>query len=202
MRKFIYLFISIFIFASCNNDSMMTEEEKKLINSGNKNTPMRVLTIDNEADALFLRTPSIDVEAENIKADKDLQLFIQRLKTTMAAEEGVGIAAPQVGIGRNIFLFCRTEEPDMPVQVAINPVIVSTPDSVICFEGDGCLSIPDVSDNSFRSPWVMVAYYDENGIKKEEMLSGYSRRTGFTGVVFQHEYDHLQGVLFIDKLCE
>ncbi|NDV70428.1 peptide deformylase [Dysgonomonas sp. 25] len=180
----------------------MTEEEKKLINSGNKNTPMRVLTIDNEADALFLRTPSIDVEAENIKADKDLQLFIQRLKTTMAAEEGVGIAAPQVGIGRNIFLFCRTEEPDMPVQVAINPVIVSTPDSVICFEGDGCLSIPDVSDNSFRSPWVMVAYYDENGIKKEEMLSGYSRRTGFTGVVFQHEYDHLQGVLFIDKLCE
>lgn len=180
----------------------MNEEEKKLIRNGNEHSPMRVLTIDNEADSIFLRTPSVDVDIEIIKSDKDLQHFIKRLKVTLEVEEGVGIAAPQVGIGRNIFLFCRTEEPDMPVQVAINPRIVSTPDTIVCFEGDGCLSIPGIAGNSIRFPWVLVEYYDENGKKIEEKLSGHSRREGFTGVVFQHEYDHLQGALFIDKLCD
>lgn len=201
MKKIVYLFgISVLLLMSCSSNSKMENEEKKLINSGDEFTPMRVLTIENELDSIFLRTPSIDIDIDSIKRNKELQLFIKRLKVTMDKENGVGIAAPQVGIGRNIFLFSRTEEPGMPVQVAINPKIVSKSDSIICFERDGCLSIPGISGNSLRNLWVKVEYYDENGNKKEETLSGYSRSTGFTGIVFQHEYDHLQGVLFIDKL--
>lgn len=53
-----------------------------------------------------------------------------------------------------------------------------------------------------RYPWIDVEYYNEKGELKQERLSGYSRETDFTGIIFQHEFDHLQGVLFIDKLCE
>lgn len=202
MKHFICLCCIAVIFTACNSSSMMNETEKKIINSGGKNSPMRILTIENENDYAFLREKSIDVDMEKMKSDKDLHLFIKRLKITMIQGDGVGIAAPQVGIGRNIFLFTRVTEPDMPVQVVINPKIVAIPDSLICFEGDGCLSIPGISGNSIRYPWVKVEYYDENGTKIEETLSGYSRQEGFTGVIFQHEYDHLQGVLFTDKLCQ
>ncbi|MDR2834734.1 MAG: peptide deformylase, partial [Bacteroidales bacterium] len=67
---------------------------------------------------------------------------------------------------------------------------------------DGCLSIPDFSGNSQRYPWVEVEYLNQNGEKITEKLTGYSRLTSFTAVIFQHEYDHLRGTLFIDKLCE
>lgn len=132
---------------------------------------------------------------------EDLKLLINRLKTTMSAESGVGIAAPQVGIGKNIFLFSRINGTDYPVIVAINPKIVNHPTETVCFERDGCLSIPDVSGNSIRYAWVDVEYTDENGNLVQERLEGHSRESDFTGVVFQHEFDHLQGVLFIDKLC-
>ncbi|PXV58122.1 peptide deformylase [Dysgonomonas alginatilytica] len=179
--------------------AQFTQEEKNLINNGTPETPFRVLTITDQQDSIFLRQKCSAIENSN--GSKDLQLLIDRLKATMAFEEGVGIAAPQVGIAKNLFLFTRIDQPDYPVIVAINPKIVNHPQETICFERDGCLSIPDVSGNSIRYPWVDVEYTDENGNLVQERLEGYSRETDFTGIVFQHEFDHLQGILFIDKLC-
>ena len=202
MKKFIYLCgIMVLFLLACNSNFNMTTAERKLINSADAETPFRVLQVTNTEDSLFLRQKCIDVDIKNISEDKDIQLFIQRLKVTLDVEEGVGIAAPQVGIGRNIFLFLRVTEPDMPVQVVINPKIVDHSEETVCFERDGCLSIPDISGNSVRYAWVEVEYFDETGRQIREKLTGFSRETGFTGVIFQHEYDHLQGVLFIDKLC-
>lgn len=179
----------------------MTAEEKVFIYSGEVNEAFRVLTVDNVEDSLALRKKSIDIEnPENIANDEEWQYFIERLKMTMAEESGVGIAAVQVGVHRNLFLFMRLDKPDRPVEVAINPRIVATPDSVMCFENDGCLSVPERSGNTRRYPEIVVEYYDEKGELKQEVLKGESRGGDFTGVIFQHEYDHLQGVLYTDKL--
>ena len=96
----------------------------------------------------------------------------------------------------------RLDLPEQPVTVVINPLITAIPDSTVCFECDGCLSIPNFSGNSVRYPWIDVEYYNLQGEKVLEKLIGYNRKDGFTGVIFQHEYDHTKGILFIDKLCE
>lgn len=179
--------------------AQFTDKEKQVIHLGAADTPFRVLLITEEEDAVILRQPCQDIRP--VTDNDDLKLLIERLKTTMEVESGVGIAAPQVGISKNIFLFTRINEPDFPVVAAINPKIVNHPHTTVCFECDGCLSIPGISGNSVRYPWVDVEYTNENGETVSERLEGYSRTEDFTGVIFQHEYDHLQGILFIDKLC-
>ena len=187
---------------ACNSTKEMTAKEKKLITEETKDIPFRVLQIDNKKDSLFLRKKCSDINIKDITSSQVLKDFIERLKLTMAVESGVGIAAPQVGIGRNIFLFMRLDKPGIPVEVAINPRIVNHPEETICFENDGCLSVPDMSGNSKRYAWVDAEYYNEKGDLIKERLSGHTRKGDFTGVVFQHEYDHLQGILYIDKLFE
>lgn len=187
-------------FVACTGTKNFSKSERTLIYSGNAQDTMRVLQITDRADSLILRANSKDIK--KIAGNASLQRLIKRMEATMHAEGGIGIAAPQVGINRNIFLFMRIDAPGTPVQVAINPRIVAGSEDLNCFIGDGCLSIPDVSGNSKRHSWIVVEYYDEHGLKKRERFEGYSRPRSFTGVIFQHEYDHLRGILFIDKLCE
>jgi peptide deformylase len=201
MKKLLLLFaVTGALLASRHRTALFSEEEKALITQGNAQTPFRVLKITNTQDSIILRTPCDDME--DFANDTTLALLIARLKTTLAAENGVGIAAPQVGVLKNIFLFMRLDLPDEPVITAINPKIINRPDTAVCFVRDGCLSIPGVSGNSTRYPWVEVEYYNEKGERICERLEGYSRQDTFTAVIFQHEYDHTRGVLFIDKLCE
>ncbi len=198
MLKNIFLICAALLCISCSQKQIMTKQERNYILSGDENTPFRVLTVDDTADSLILRTECSDLDFE-----ADIALIarlIARMDTTMKAENGVGLAAPQIGILRNIFLFVRIDKPGNPVEVAINPRIVSKPDETICFEGDGCLSIPGQSGNSVRYAWVEVEYLNAKGKKVHERLEGFSRKTDFTGIVFQHEFDHLRGVLYTDKL--
>lgn len=175
-----------------------TPLERSSILSGDTNASFRVLSVDNEADSLILRQKCRDVD---FQADKELiQLLISRLKLTMAAESGVGIAAPQVGVLRNVFLFMRFDKPEQPIEVAINPRIVSTSPDTYCFERDGCLSVPDRRENTRRYVWIDVEYSNEAGKQVRERLYGGMRGADFTGVIFQHEFDHLQGVLYIDRI--
>ena len=199
MNKSVLIFIVCLIFFSaCKNTNRMTVEEIALIEQADTLTPMRVLKIDNAKDSLILRNKSKDVD---FKTDKViLQKFISRLKATMTAESGVGIAAPQVGILRNIFLFVRIDHPDYPVEVAINPRIIAYSDENMVFEGDGCLSVPDRKGNSIRYKWIDVEYLNETGYTIRERLFANSRLEDFTGVIFQHEFDHINGILYIDKL--
>ncbi|MDX9919410.1 MAG: peptide deformylase [Paludibacter sp.] len=200
MSKYLFLICATLLSISCSQKQIMTEQERNMILSGDENTPFRVLTVDDAADSLILRTECIDLD---FKADSALiATLIARMDTTMKAENGVGLAAPQIGILRNIFLFVRIDKPGNPVEVAINPRIVNKPDETICFEGDGCLSIPGQSGNSVRYAWIEVEYLNAKGEMVRERLEGFSRKTDFTGIVFQHEFDHLRGVLYTDKLYE
>lgn len=200
MSKYLFLICATLLSISCSQKQIMTEQERNMILSGAENTPFRVLTVDDAADSLILRTECIDLD---FKADSALiARLIARMDTTMKAENGVGLAAPQIGILRNIFLFVRIDKPGNPVEVAINPRIVNKPDETICFEGDGCLSIPGQSGNSVRYAWIEVEYLNAKGEMVRERLEGFSRKTDFTGIIFQHEFDHLRGVLYTDKLYE
>ncbi|MDR1583802.1 MAG: peptide deformylase [Prevotellaceae bacterium] len=204
MKNLYLLLICIagLVLASCSNKAAFSAAEKALINESAAEIPFRVLKITNFQDSVLLRTPCNDINMADITGNPDFDLLVARLKTTLALEQGVGIAAPQVGIERNVFLFMRLDLPDTPVVVVVNPRIVNHPDATVCFERDGCLSIPDIRGNSVRYSWVEVEYYNETGMLIREKLEGHSRAGNFSAVIFQHEYDHLQGVLFIDKLCE
>ncbi|MDR1680852.1 MAG: peptide deformylase [Prevotellaceae bacterium] len=184
--------------STCYYLSSFSTKERALITAGTEETPFRILQITDRKDSLKLRKPCRAVSNLN---DPVLPLLIARMKTTLAAAEGVGIAAPQIGISKNIFLMQRFDLPDAPVVAVINPKIVAHPDTTICFVRDGCLSMPGVSGNSVRYPWLEVEYYNEDGDPVRERLEGYSRTETFTAVIFQHEYDHLLGLLFTDKLC-
>ena len=176
------------------------EADKALIHSGTAEMPFRVLQITDQQDSLTLRQVSTDLI--NFADDTTFHLLVDRMKATLAAENGVGIAAPQVGISKNLFLFLRIDLPDQPIQVVVNPKIIQHADTLVCFKRDGCLSVAGRSGNSSRYPWLAVEYFNEKGEKIQERLEGYQRPDNFTAIIFQHEYDHTKGIIYTDKLCE
>lgn len=147
--------------------------------------------------------PILRKETEEIDEDyPDLKELIADMFETMYYSKGMGIAAPQ--IGRNIRIFLvdtlqldtedREEEASEFIkEVFINPIIIEESGKRWEYE-EGCLSIPEVRGNVSRAPKVRIEYYDENFELKDKIFDGITAR------VVQHEYDHLEGVLFVDKL--
>ena len=120
----------------------------------------------------------------------ELREILDNLVKTMIDSNGVGLAAPQVGINKRFFV-CMIGE-DNIIKV-INPVITPLSEEKIVFE-EGCLSIPGIYKNVNRYKKVKMNYLDEDGNQKELELEDYP------SVVVQHEADHLDGVLFVDKI--
>lgn len=206
---FVALF-SLAIFLSCKKEAILpapitpsiyqpfTPAETQLIMSGDTNEPMRILLTTNLEDSLFLRQKSIAVNPD--PSDPVLNRLVKRMYYTMIAEGGVGIAAPQIGIHRNIFWFKRFDIlPAKPFQVCVNPKINFYSQRKVNFAGDGCLSVPGISGKTERFSSIYVEYYLENGNHETNILEGTSS-VSFTSVCFQHEFDHLQGILFIDRI--
>ena len=161
--------------------------------------------------------PVLKTLAKNLPADlpaADLSQLVQDMFETMYAAHGVGLAAPQVGRGVRLFVMdsgpmvtVDEDEDDEPVEVAapdeiaetpvkrafINPQMLSETGEPWGFE-EGCLSIPGVRELVQRCPSIVLRYEDENRQVHEEAFSGMAAR------IIQHEYDHLEGILFTDKL--
>lgn len=116
---------------------------------------------------------------------------------TMYSSKGVGLAAPQVGFSIRLFIVdgspFEEEEINGLKQVFMNPVIQEEEGKLWKFN-EGCLSIPTVREDVMRKEKLTIKYYDENWKLKKETYSGLAAR------VIQHEYDHLEGVLFIDRI--
>ena len=142
--------------------------------------------------------PVLRKKAEPILKDfPDLHGFIQNMFETMYNSDGVGLAAPQVGQPIRIFVLDTThEDEDEPAGIKkafINPVILEkSGDEWVMNEG--CLSLPEIREDVLRPETVKIKYVDENF---NEFTEEYS---GFTSRVIQHEYDHLEGVMFVDYL--
>jgi peptide deformylase len=155
---------------------------------------MRVLSIDNEADSLFLREESLPI-SESMLQTKEWTLLRERMLLTVQDPEatGVGIAAPQVGIHRNVVAVQRFDKEGEPFEFFINPEIIEHVGER-ADGGEGCLSVPELYGNVSRWQEIVLRYRDEEFVEHTERIEG------FTAVIFQHEVDHLSGRLFIDYL--
>lgn len=151
--------------------------------------------------------PVLRKVAKEIEADyPNLKELIANMKETMYNASGVGLAAPQIGKDIRLFVIDASpfaEDDDLSEEdraalkdfnrVFINAEIIEEEGEEWAFN-EGCLSIPDVRQDVYRQPKVTFTYQDEDFNTHTETLEGLAAR------VFQHEYDHIEGILFTDKL--
>ncbi|MEM9979354.1 MAG: peptide deformylase [Cyanobacteria bacterium P01_D01_bin.2] len=131
--------------------------------------------------------------------DPQLQVLIDNLLATAAAKNGVGIAAPQVAVGLQLFIVASRpnqrypQAPTMAPTAMVNPRILRYGDELV--KGwEGCLSVPGRRGLVPRYRTIDVAYVDRHGQAQQQHLEGFVAR------IFQHEYDHLQGKVFLDRV--
>lgn len=143
-----------------------------------------------------LRTPASHVEPARIR-EPEIQQLIDDMVETMHDANGVGLAAPQLGQGSQIFVYespaHADKHPDIPLRVVINPMI--TPNSrEQVYDWEGCLSIPDLRGMVPRHQAVRVQGLDRDGLPIDYVATGFEAR------IIQHEYDHLNGIIFLDRM--
>lgn len=146
-----------------------------------------------------LREVSEMIDPEEIRT-KEFKKLIRDMFDTMKHADGVGLAAPQIGVLKKIVVVGSEqdnerypEEPEVPQQILINPEITPLTDETLGF-WEGCLSVPGMRGYVERPSQIRAKWMDEQGEMHEETISG------FRAVVFQHECDHLDGVLYVDRL--
>lgn len=142
--------------------------------------------------------PVLRKKAEDIVNGTDISQLTQDMFETMDAAHGIGLAAPQIGKSVRLFVVDGTsleDEPEMQDfrKVFVNAEILQEDGEEVEIE-EGCLSIPNIREKVERPENVHVRYYDENWNEHEEEFTGMKAR------IIQHEYDHIEGVLFLDYL--
>lgn len=132
-------------------------------------------------------------------ADKSIQDLVDSLISTVNDVNGVGIAAPQVYESKQVFILASHPNPRYPnapkmkPTAIINPKIISHSQNIIK-DWEGCLSVPGIRGLIPRFKSIKVEYYDRKGKKISKSFSDFVAR------IFQHEHDHLSGILFVDRL--
>lgn len=145
-------------------------------------------------------TPVLRKVAEDITPDYEgLEQLLKDMEETMYHSDGVGLAAPQIGKSIRVFIIDASpmDEDDETLKdfkkVFINPKIVEFRGERLLFN-EGCLSIPTIREDVERESEIRIQYYDENFKFHDEVFDGIKAR------IIQHEYDHLEGILFTDRL--
>ncbi len=170
------------VFADCsvrNGIPTFTEDELAIIAG---HGVMRVLTVS-------------DISDEDLRSEAFSNLAERMIETvTDSMQDGVGMAAPQIGLSRRLVAVMRYDKEGIPFEIYPNIRIE-------CFSSEkqtgpeGCLSVPGKSGNVERSEWVVISYTDPLSLEiVRDPVEGY------TEVIFQHEADHLDGVLFTDRM--
>jgi peptide deformylase len=161
---------------------------------------MSVLPIREMGDPV-LREVARAVTPEEL-AGAEVQRLIDDMIETMRAADGAGLAAPQVGVPLRIAVIEVREgnprypyKPPIPLTVIVNPELRPIGDATFA-TNEGCLSMPNVRGDLVRFEDVVVRYLDRDGGAHEV------RRRGLTAGTFQHEIDHLDGILFVDRMVD
>jgi len=145
-----------------------------------------------------LREPALDISARELQS-AETQRFIDDLIDTMRAAGGAGLAANQVNDLRRIAVIEVDQnprypyKPAIPLTVLVNPRLELVEQETVAIN-EGCLSVPDLRGEAERHVTVRVSYLDREGSAHQEL------RRGLTAGTFQHEVDHLDGVLFLDRV--
>lgn len=142
--------------------------------------------------------PVLRQRAKDVEPGTDLTQLVQDMYETLAAANGIGLAAPQIGKSIRLFIVDGTgleEEPGMEDfrKVFVNAEMIEELGSPWEFE-EGCLSIPNIREKISRKQQLRIRYFDENWNPHEEVYDGMKAR------IIQHEYDHIEGKMFVDYL--
>lgn len=186
MKKFPFLFLILISFVHAQK---LTPKELSIINQGDINSALPIYQTTDPEQHKTLLSASTEVDP----VDPNTATLVKRMKLSLLTTDGgVGIAAPQVGINRKIIWVQRFDKEGEPLEYFINPVIVWRSE-IQNLGPEGDLSIPDFRDQFYRSKVIQLEYVDLKGQKYSELVEG------FTAVIFQHEIDHLFGILISDK---
>jgi peptide deformylase len=132
----------------------------------------------------------------NFETDGDAKQLESEMIDFMLANKGIGLAANQIGIAKRVFVMGSNNIEGFPVPFAVfNPVIKEASSDLVLDE-EGCLSYPGLFLKLKRPSWIVAEYQDSEGNLKEIRADGYLAKC------FQHEYDHLNGVCFVDRVSQ
>lgn len=178
-------------FAACSPKGGWTPAELDIISA---DVPLPVLTIFDREENIFLRTPCSELSAEEIRSEHYGTLCKALLGTvTDPSQDGVGIAGPQVGLGRRIVAVQRFDKEGEPFEVYPN-IRIDSLFGAVTLSTEGCLSVPDLRGYVPRREGAVISYTDP------ETLTRVSETVrDFTAIIFQHECDHLDGILYTDR---
>ncbi len=201
---FILLALACGCFISCNSKrGRFTEEEISLINTSlTEKIPgvpfgtARILTVKDSLDLAILRTPSEELSSKTIESEEFTKLCRLMFNTVKSpANDGVGLAAPQIGINRRVIAVKRFDKEREPFEIYPNIHIEWASDS-LAYGTEACLSVPQRWEEIARSQEIIVSFSSSSNPKKtvRDTIRGY------TAVIFQHEIDHLDGILYFDRL--
>lgn len=155
-------------------------------------TDLRVLKYPHPS----LRSPNAEITNDELSSGS-ISKLAKEMFLVMYATEGVGLAAPQVGINKRLMVYNESGNPKkwMSEMIMINPKIIEFSDAKDV-ENEGCLSFPGMRGDVERSKWIKVEATNLKGKKFKKKFVGWEAR------IFQHEYDHLDGILYPDRLNE
>ena len=167
----------------------LTSNEISIIKQGDIHSALPVYNVSESEQSKTLLSISTDIDPK----DPNTAILVERMKLSLLSTgSGVGIAAPQVGINRRIIWVQRFDKEGKPLEYFLNPVILWK-SQLQNLGPEGDLSITDFRDQFYRSKVIQLEYSDLKGKKHTEIVEG------FTAVIFQHEIDHLSGILISDK---
>ena len=144
-------------------------------------------------------SPVLRKHSAEVNEDDNIQEISDSLFATLKKAEGIGLAAPQINLLKRIFvidtspLIKQDKSNEKFEGIFINPIIIDGDNENIIYR-EGCLSFPDIFEEVIRPEKILVRFQDIHLKTHEEELDGIKSR------IFQHEYDHLEGILFIDKI--
>lgn len=192
MYRTAFILACAVLLGACSQRATWSPEEKAVILGGGD--VMRVLTIADRDDSLLLRRECMMLLPEDI-ASEEYDVLARRMVATVTSPEqdGVGIAGPQVGISRRVVAVQRFDKEGEPFEVYPNIEIVAMRGEKV--QGaEGCLSVPGMRGQVSRWRDITISYTSPLTLRDTtEDLEG------FTAVIFQHETDHLSGVIYTDK---
>ena len=191
--KQILLAAAVVLAAACQDEGCWTKAESELIHESGET--MRVLTVNDAADSLVLRKKCTEITRGELGSE-EYQILARKMVATVTSPEqdGVGIAGPQVGITRRVVAVQRFDKEGEPFEVYPN-IRVTGQRGEKEIGPEGCLSIPGRRGDVARYQDIDIIYTSAKTLRDTT-----ENIKGFTAVIFQHECDHLDGILYTDYL--
>lgn len=188
----IFFFIVRQCMSGSTNFPNFNSEQKSLIDEKEKST-FRLLNIKNKSDSLILKKSSTNISFFN---DPYLKKLVESMKLTMqdTSFKGTSLSAPKIGINKNIIILKSNLNDSIFFKEYINPKILIYSDT-FKRSPDFCISIPGINSNVYRALSIELEYNDLNGKDFRETIRNFE-----ISAILQHEIDHLQGILWLDKI--